>query len=58
MAASRDADAGRDVATANAPKTGSPLKDKRSSVPDSEASTKTAKKRRKVNHGMAFMLCT
>jgi hypothetical protein len=58
MTASRDVGQGKEAATINAPKSSSPSRDKRSSGPDSEAPTKSSKKRRKVNHGMASMSCT
>jgi hypothetical protein len=49
-----DADQGTDTAKTNAIKSTSPSKEKRSAAPDSDA-PKSAKKRRKVNHGMSPM---
>ena len=40
-----------------ASKSGSPSKDKGQSAAGSDAPTKTSKKRRKVNHGKAVLLC-
>jgi hypothetical protein len=58
VTATRDAAPGHDAATPDVPKSISPSRDKRSSAPESEVPTKTTKKRRKVNHGMALMLYT
>jgi hypothetical protein len=58
MAVLNDVDSGKDATAANAPQSSSPSKEKRSAAPESEAPTKTSKKRRKVNHGKALMLCT
>jgi hypothetical protein len=58
MTTSKDAKHGKDAAAANAHKSSSPSKEKRHSAQESEAPSKSAKKRRKVNHGMPLMLCT
>lgn len=58
MTSAKEADQGKDASTSNVPKSRSPSKDKSSSAPGSDAPARTSKKRRKVNHGKAPMLCT
>jgi hypothetical protein len=54
----KDSEQGKDATTTDEAKSSSPSKDKRSSAPESETPAKSGKKRRKVNHGMAFMSYT
>ena len=56
MTASKGVVQGNGADSAKAPKSGSPSKDK-GPASGSEAPTRTPKKRRKVNHGKADMLC-
>jgi hypothetical protein len=58
MTAVKDSTPGDNVPALNAPQSSSPAKDKRSSAPDADTPAKSAKKRRKVNHGMLPMLYT
>lgn len=58
MTTAKNATPAKNANATNAHKSRSPAKDKRASAPDSDTPAKSAKKRRKVNHGMLFMLCT
>jgi hypothetical protein len=54
----KDPEQGKDAATTDAAKGSSPSKEKRSTAPESDTPTKSAKKRRKVNHGTVSMSYT
>ncbi|KAF2829948.1 hypothetical protein CC86DRAFT_444008 [Ophiobolus disseminans] len=54
LAVAQDANQTKDVAMTNEPKSTSPTSEKRSVAPDSDAPTKSAKKRRKVNHACIY----
>lgn len=58
MAEPKELNQSKDARENSAPKASSPIKHKASSTGGSEAPGKPAKKRRKVNHGKAFMLCS
>jgi len=58
MAGLTNVDPSKEAAAANAPQSSSPSKEKRSDATESEAPSKTLKKRRKVNHGKSILLCT
>jgi len=57
MTESRDQGSSKDASEIHATKSSSPSKHTASSVVSREASSKTSKKRRKVNHGEATLLC-
>ena len=57
-APSKTADRSRSADKSKPSKTASPSKDRATSAAGSDVPTKTPKKRRKVNHGKAIMLCT